>query len=143
MDPGTILALSQIVIGLSIKIYDFFKTVHDAPKDILDYLLALEQTRVVFEDTQDYLRRHISSSFHIHDGLKLSIVQRTLEDCKLEFALQLSFIESLDPSTSSSFFKKAVRKTKFVLSEEKIEAFTQKLQRAQGLLSIAIATTTG
>lgn len=143
MDPVTILELTGTVISLSIKVYDFFKAVHDAPDDIQEYLHVLEQTRGVFQDTQDYCRRYISSSFHTNDGMELSIVQRTLEDCKLEFALQLSFIESLDPSSVSSFFRKAVRKTKFVLSEEKIEAFTQKLEKAQGLLSVAIATSTG
>lgn len=142
MDPVTIFELTNTVVGLSIKIYDFFKGMHDAPRDIIEYLQALDKTKAVFEEVQDYLQRHISSTFHTHDGLQLDIVQRALEDCRLEFALQLSFIEKLDPAACDSFFKMSVRKAKWVLSEEKIEAFTAKLGKVQSLLSVAIASTT-
>lgn len=143
MEPCSILELSNTVLTLSMKLYRFFKAVHDAPEEVHEYLSVLESIRYVFQDVKEYAEAHIRSAFFEHDGMRLTIVEATLRDCELEFALQLSYVEDLDPATTSSLFRARGRKTKWVLRKETLEGFTKKLETLQSLLSIAVTTSTG
>src|SRR5271156_2262970 len=135
MEPYSILELSNTVLKLSLKLYGFFKAVHDAPEEVHQYLSVLESIRCVFQDVKEYSEAHLRSAFFEHDGMCLTIVEAALRDCELEFALQRSYVEDLDPATASSFFRATGRKTKWVLRKETLEGLTKKLEKLQGLLS--------
>lgn len=143
MEPCSILELSDTVLKLSLKLYRFFKAVHDAPEEIHEYLSVLESIRCVFQDVKDYAEAYIRSAFFEHDGMRLTVVEAALRDCELEFALQLSYVGDLDPATASSFFRSVERKAKWVLRKETLEGLTKKLEKLQGFLSVAVTTSTG
>ena len=143
MEPCSILELSKTVLALSMKLYRFFKAVHNAPAEVHEYLSVLESIRCVFQDVKEYAEAHIRSAFFEHDGMRLTIVEATLRDCELEFALQLSYVEDLDPATAPFMFRARGRKTKWVLRKETMEGLTKKLGNLQSLLSIAVTTSTG
>ncbi|MCJ1260626.1 hypothetical protein MMC22_000488 [Lobaria immixta] len=143
MEPCSILELSSTVLKLSLKLYRFFKALHDAPEEVHEYLSVLESIRRVFQDVKDYAVAHLHSAFFEHDGMRLTVVEAALQDCELEFTLQLSNVEELDPATASSFFRAMGRQTKRVLRKETLEGLTKKLEKLQGLLSLAVMTSTG
>ena len=143
MDPVTILELTGTVLALSQKIYKFFKAIHDAPEEIRDYLSALETTRHVFIGIQEYVEMHQMSSFAVEDGMRLRVIEPALKDCELEFSLQLSFVESLQPEQGSSIFARSQKQGQWVLNKDTIEGSTKKLEKMQQLLSLAVITSTG
>lgn len=143
MEPCSILELSSTVLKLSLKLYRFFKALHDAPEEVHEYLSVLESIRRVFQDVKEYAEAHLHSAFFEHDGMRLTVVEAALQDCELEFTLQLSNVEELDPATASSFFRAMGRQTKWVLRKETLEGLTKKLEKLQGLLSLAVMTSTG
>ena len=143
MDPVTILELTCSVLALSLKIYKFSKAIHDAPEEIREYLSALETTRRVFMDIQEYMEMHQMSAFALEDGMRLRVIELALKDCELEFSLQLSFIESLQPEQRSSHFARSKKQGQWVLKKDTIEGLTKKLEKLQRLLSLAVTTSTG
>lgn len=143
MEPCSILELSSTVLKLSLKLYRFFKAVRNAPEEVHEYLGALESIRHVFQDVKEYAKAHLRSAFFEHDAMRLTVVEAALRDCELEFALQLSYVENLDPATASSLFSTTGRKTKWVLKKETLEGLTKKLEKLQGLLSVAVTTSIG
>ena len=143
MDPVTILELTCSVLALSLKIYKFFRAIHDAPEEIREYLSALETTRRVFMDIQEYVEMHQMSAFALEDGMRLRVIEPALKDCELEFSLQLSFVESLQPEQRSSLFARSKKQGQWVLNKDTIEGLTKKLEKLQRLLSLAVTTSTG
>ena len=143
MEPCSILELSSTVLKLSLKLYRFFKAIHDAPEEVHEYLSVFESIRVVFQDVKEYAEAHLRSAFFERDGIRLTVVEATLRDCELEFTVQLSYVEDLDPATASSFLKGTSRKTKWVLRKETLQGLTKKLEKLQHLLSLAVTTSTG
>lgn len=143
MDAYSIFEASTTVLTLCNKLFKFFKAVYDAPEEVREYLVVLESIRLVFQDVQDYASMHLKSSFSSEDGLQLLAVQQVLKDSELEFALQPSLVEKLDPSTAKSFFSKSTRRTEWVLRKETVEELTRKLEKVQSLLILAVSTSTG
>ena len=143
MEPVSILELTTTVLELSWKLYKLFKSIHDAPDEIVEYLAVLEAVRRSFQDVQEYAEIYQRSSYVSEDGLRLKVVEQALKDCELEFALQLSLVESMKPISASSFFTKSSHKVKWVLKKETIEGLTRKLEKLQNLLGLAVTTSTG
>ena len=143
MDPVSVLELTCSVLALSQKLYKFFKAIHDAPEEIREYLSALETARRVFVDIQEYVEMYQMSAFAVQDGMPLRVIEPALKDCELEFSLQLSFVESLQPEQRSSFFAKSKKQGQWVLNKDTIERLTKKLEKLQRLLSLAVTTSTG
>ena len=143
MDPITILELTGTVLALSQKLYKFFKAIHDAPEEIRDYLSALETTRRVFVDIQEYVEMYQMSAFAVEDGMRLRVIEPALKDCELEFSLQLSYVESLQPEQRSSLFVRSKKQGQWVLNKDTIEGLTKKLEKLQRVLSLAVTTSTG
>lgn len=143
MDPGTILELTCSVLALSQKLYRFFKAIHDAPEEIREYLSALETTRRVFVDIQEYVEMYQMSAFAMEDGMRLRVIEPALKDCEQDFSLQLSFVESLQPEQCSSIFTRSKKQGQWVLNKDTIERLTRKLEKLQRLLSLAVTTSTG
>ena len=143
MDPISILELTDTVLTLSQKLYKFFKAIHDASQHIREYLSILETVRCVFVDIKEYVEMHQLSPFAMEDGMQLRVIEPTLKDCELEFSLQLSYIENLQPKESFSVFTKSKKQAQWVLGKETIEGLTKKLEKLQHLLSLAVATSTG
>lgn len=128
---------------LSWKLYQFLSAIGDAPEEVREYLGILGTIRCVFQDVKEYAEDHWRSSFFGHDGMRLTLVENLLRDCELEFAIQLSYVENLDPATASSFFKSMGRKTKWVLKKETLQGLTRKLKTLQKLLIAAMETSNG
>ena len=143
MEPFSICEVTSTVLGLSLKLCTFFRAIKDAPKEIGDYLAVLESIRCVFMDVREYNSTHRQSLFASEDGLQLNFLEPALRDCELEFKLQLSFIESLDANSKASFFQRSRRRTEWVLRKTTIEGLTRKLEKVQGLLALAVATSSG
>ena len=143
IEPASILELTSTVLELSRKLYKFFKRFLDAPEEIQEYLAALEAVRHVFLDIQEYVEMYQLSAFFKEDGMRLRVIEPTLKDCELEFKLQLSFVESMQPEKASSFIAKSRNQATWVLKKETIEGLTRKLEKLQSLLGLAIATSTG
>lgn len=143
MEPFSIYELTSTVLKLSLKLYKFFRAVHDAPEEIQEYLSVLESIRRVFQDVQEYATLHQQSAFALQDGVQLRVVETVLKDCELEFALQLSYIEKIDPSSISSFFARSEKRIEWVLRKETVEGLTRKLENLQALLAMAVTTSTG
>lgn len=143
MEPCSILELSNTVLKLSWGLYQFFKAIRDAPEEIHGYLGVLENIRRVLQDVKVYAEDHWRSSFFGHDGMRLTLVEALLRDCELEFAIQLSYVEDLDPATGPSLFSSTGRKIKWVLKKETLEGLTKKLEKLQSLLIAAVTTSTG
>ena len=142
MEPCSILELSNTVLGLSLKLYRFFRAIHEAPGEIREYLGALDNIRCVFQDVKEYAEAHLHSAFFERDGLRLTVVEAVLQDCEREFALQLSYVEEMNPATTT-LLRATSRRTKWVLRKETLEGLTRKLEKLQGLLSVALMTSTG
>ena len=121
MDPVSVLELTCSVLALSQKLYKNFKAIHDAPEEIREYLSALETVRRVFADIQEYVGMYQMSAFAVEDGMRLRIIEPALKDCELEFSLQLSFVESLQPEQRSSLFAKSKKQGQWVLNKNTIE----------------------
>ena len=143
MEPFSIYEVTATVLKVSWKLYKFFKAIQDAPEEVKEYLTTLESIRRVFQEVREYAAMHQNSEFRLQDGLQLSVVEPALKDCELEFTLQLSFIESLDPDATSSFFSRSRKRTEWVLRKETIEGLTRKLEKLQDLLNLALASSSG
>lgn len=143
MEPCSILELSSTVLKLSGKLYQFFRDIGDAPEEVHEYLGILETTRCVLQDVKEYTEERWHSSFFGHDGIRLTLVEALLRDCEMEFAIQLSCVEELDPATAPSFFRSTGRKVKWVLRKQTLKGLTKKLEKLQSLLIAAVTTSTG
>jgi hypothetical protein len=143
MDPASIFSLIVTVSDLSSRLYGFFKALHDAPEEVREYLAVLERIRGLFVDVDVYVQEHQQSSFSTLDGICLTIVEKALKDCELEFSLQLTLVQDLDIDAASSLFGRAQRRTKWVLKKETINGLTRKLEKSQSLLSESILVSSG
>lgn len=143
MEPASILELTSTVLKLSGKLYNIFKAFRDAPEESREYLTVLESVRRVFQNVQDYAGTYQRSAFFVQDGMRMKVVQSALKDCELEFTFQLSLVESMNPDTGTSLFTKSKDRAKWVFKKENIEGLTRKLEKLQGLLSLAMTTSAG
>ena len=143
MEPCSILELSNTVLKVSWKVYKFFKAISDAPEEVYEYLHIPEATRGVIQSLEVYAESHERSLSTRSKGLSVAVVEKVLQDCELEFAMQLSYVEHLDPHAAPSFFKSTARKTKWVLGKDTLESLTKKLEKTQSLLHIAVTALNG
>lgn len=144
MELASILELTTVVLKLSLKLYDFFNALRDAPEEIKEYLATLDLVRKAFCDVQDYMKRYGRSAFYAEDGMSLRVVEEALKDCEIEFSLQLSFVETMDPAKEApAFIARSRNKAKWVRNKEIIQGLTRKLEKLQGFLNLAVTTSMG
>jgi hypothetical protein len=143
MEPCSILELSTTVIKLSAAVYGFFKDVHNAPRDVTEYLLVLEGSRKIFVDVQQYADLHEQSAFTKVHRNQLDTLTVVLEECQLSFGTQVSLIESYRSGCSELNFQKLRKRCEWVFGRDAIQSAGAKLQSSQTLLIQALNVSSG
>jgi hypothetical protein len=128
MELCSILELSTTVLKLSTEVYLFFKAVHDAPGEVTEYLLALDGSRKIFVDVQQYAELHQQSAFTKVNRNQLDTLITILEECQLSFGVQVSLIHHYRAGSSESSFEKLRKRCKWAFGREALQSAVAKLQ---------------
>ncbi|KAI1266491.1 hypothetical protein F5Y18DRAFT_425733 [Xylariaceae sp. FL1019] len=143
MEPCSILELTTVVLKVVSQIYKLLKTAKNAPRDVRDYLVALENTRKVLVHVEDYILFRERTLFKAVDKLQLEAIQVVLHKCKLTFALQLSIVEGYDAHDAASTWRQLRKRICFGFGQDVLIKCTAKLQTFQALLNQALTASIG
>ncbi|KAI0145224.1 hypothetical protein GGR57DRAFT_517404 [Xylariaceae sp. FL1272] len=143
MEPCSILELTSCVLKVVSQIYKFLKTVQNTPRDVRDYLVALENTRKVLAHVEDYILFHERTLFRAVDKTQLETISAVLQECKLTFTLQLSAVQKYDTQDTTSTWRQLRKKIGFGFGQESLNKCTTKLQAFQSLLNKALTASIG
>ena len=135
---GVVVGLADAILGASKKLYNFLKSVREAPSQIQALMQALKTWESISQDIKSVGTRYQLSPFFYEDSLDFGNVLETLIACQNEMTeLQLSLAKR-DPAPTRRL-SKLVQNVQWTFDNKKLLASIESLERAKLSLVIALS----
>jgi len=132
-NAAAIVGLADVACRLGKELYEFFRAVKDAPRDIQNMLQELRSLEGTLLEVRKLAVDYADSSFS-NDGLSSVLLEQTLQGCVAESKSLLALVEKVaTPATS------AIDRFKWVLDHKKVKQSLGRLQRLRTHLNMALS----
>jgi len=142
-DPASIIGLAQTVITVSFRVYSFFKSVHDAPMEVRDFLTELEDLRKILPSIGISAAKLHDTFAYDQSNTAPDLIFVTLTACEAEFNsiwLEIKPFEAQRNLKWHEYLEKFGKSVQWVLSVDEIEKSVRRLGRMKQNLGLVMVT---
>jgi hypothetical protein len=135
-NAAAIVGQADVACRLGKELYEFFRAIKDAPRDIQNMLQELRSLEGTLLEVRKLAVDYADSPFS-NDGLSSVLLEQTLQGCVAESKSLLALVEKAATPATSAIDR--FKNFKWVLDHKKVEQSLGRLQRLRASLNMALS----